>query len=583
VTVNKALVVDDSNVVRVILKRMLEARGLGVDTVASGQEALDYLKGQAPDVIFMDYMMAGLDGYEVTAMIRRNPRTSTIPVFMCTADDTPQEQSRAHECGANGFVTKPVRDAALDALLAELRAYVAAPLPFAAPTSIPAAEIALAAPAEDTVRVAERIAHEVAERLVHEAIAALSATSEQTVRSVAQTVAARATQDALASWRVEVAKTNERAEHVAVAAAEQAAQAIMQRTGDETDAARQAAEKVADEKLREALVTVQSTAARVARETLDSAKAAIEDASRQILDSARADLKESSRIAAEDAARPVAEAAARAVIEQMAREPLAAADEVEPALRDRLEQGAIAAAEQAAQTIVHRAAAEAEAARQLAEKVADEKLREALLTVQSAAERFARETLDSAKAAIEDASRQILDSARADLQESSRIAAEDAARVAETAARAVIEQVVRETLTAAREEEAASRSRVEQTTIAVAERVGRELVRLAFSAAVPKRQAAAGERIHAMESLQAHGEEPFDEQVNAAAAEVVESTFQTRENSDAEPAETASITTPARGYRRVAIPTAWTAPGALLPWLAALTLAVLYLLVRSFL
>jgi CheY-like chemotaxis protein len=458
VTVNKALVVDDSNVVRVILKRMLEARGLGVDTVASGQEALDYLKGQAPDVIFMDYMMAGLDGYEVTAMIRSNPRTSTIPVFMCTGDDTPQEQSRAHECGANGFVAKPVRDAALDALLAELRAYVAAPLPFAAPTSIPAAEIALAAPAEDTVRVAERIAHEVAERLVHEAIAALSATSEQTVRSVAQTVAARATQDALASWRVEVAKTNERAEHVAVAAAEQAAQAIMQRT-----------------------------------------------------------------------------------------------------------------------------AAEAEAARQLAEKAADEKLREALLTVQSTAERVARETLDSAKAAIEDASRQILDSARADLQESSRIAAEDAARVAETAARAVIEQVVRETLTAAREEEAASRSRVEQTTIAVAERVGRELVRLAFSAAVPKRQAAAGERIHAMESLQAHGEEPFDEQVNAAAAEVVESTFQTRENSDAEPAETASITTPARGYRRVAIPTAWTAPGALLPWLAALTLAVLYLLVRSFL
>jgi CheY-like chemotaxis protein len=459
VTVNKALVVDDSNVVRVILKRMLEARGLGVDTVASGQEALDYLKGQAPDVIFMDYMMAGLDGYEVTAMIRSNPRTSTIPVFMCTGDDTPQEQSRAHECGANGFVTKPVRDAALDALLAELGAYVAAPLPFAAPTPIPAAEIALVAPAEDTVRVAERIAHEVAERLVHEAIAALSATSEQTVRSVAQTVAASATQEALASWRVEVAKTNESAEHVAVVAAEQAAQAIMQRTAAETEAARQLAEKVADEKLREALLTVQSTAERVARETLDSAKAAIEGASRQILDSARADLQESSRIAAEAAARPVAE----------------------------------------------------------------------------------------------------------------------------TAARAVIEQMVRETLAAAREEEAASRSRVERTMIAVAERVGRELVQLAFSAAVPKRQAAAGERVHAMESLQAHGEEPFDEQVNAVAAEAAEFTFQTRENSDAEPAETPSIATPARGYRRVAIPTAWTAPGALLPWLAALTLAVLYLLVRSFL
>jgi hypothetical protein len=82
-----------------------------------------------------------------------------------------------------------------------------------------------------------------------------------------------------------------------------------------------------------------------------------------------------------------------------------------------------------------------------------------------------------------------------------------------------------------------------------------------------------------MESLQAHGEEPLDEQVNAAGAEAAESTFETRENSDTEPTET----TPARGHRRGAIPSAWTVPRALLPWLAALTLAVLYLLVKSFL
>jgi len=541
VTVNKALVVDDSNVVRVVLKRMLEARGLGVDTVASGREALDYLKGQAPDVIFMDYMMADLDGYEVTAMIRRNPRTSTIPVFMCTANDTPQEQLRAHECGANGFVRKPFADAALDALLAELRASAAA-VPSAARTSIPVAEIAAPAAAEDTARVAERVAHDVAERLVHEAIAALSATSEQTVRSMAQTVAASATEDALASWRLELAKTNERAEHVAVPAAEQAAQAIVHRAAAEAEAARQVAEKAADEKLREALVSVQSTAERVARETLESAKAAIEEASRQILDAARADLQESARTAAEAAAKPVAEATA------------------------------------------HRVVAEAEAARQVAEKAADEKLREALVSVQSTAERVARETIDSAKAAIEDASRQILDAARADLQESARIAAEAAAKpVAESAARAAIEQAVRETLVAAHEEEAASRSRMEQTTIAVAERVGRELVQLAFSAAAPKRQEAAGERIHAMESLQAQGEEPADEHVGVAGAEAAESTFETREHPDSEPTETPSIATAEQGISRVARPTAWTVPWALLPWLAALTLAVLYLLVKSFL
>src|SRR5678815_3970742 len=101
-------------------RRMLEARGLGVDTASSGHEALDFLKANSPDVIFMDFMMPDMDGYEVTGMITANPRTSTIPVVMCTGHDTPQDRLRAKENGASAFVTKPVDDAALDGLLAEL-------------------------------------------------------------------------------------------------------------------------------------------------------------------------------------------------------------------------------------------------------------------------------------------------------------------------------------------------------------------------------------------------------------------------------------------------------------------------------
>ena len=95
--VETALVVDDSKVVQFKLRRMLEARGLDVDVVGSGHESLDYLKINLPDVIFMDFMMADMDGYEVTGMITANPETSAIPVIICTGHDTPQDRERARE------------------------------------------------------------------------------------------------------------------------------------------------------------------------------------------------------------------------------------------------------------------------------------------------------------------------------------------------------------------------------------------------------------------------------------------------------------------------------------------------------
>src|SRR4029453_12094808 len=124
--IGKALIVDDSKVVQFKLKRMLEARGLGVDTASSGHEALDFLKAHAPDIIFMDFMMPDMDGYEGTGMITANTETSTIPAVMCTGHDTPQDRARAKENGASAFVTKPVDDAALDGLLAQLNGRVGA-------------------------------------------------------------------------------------------------------------------------------------------------------------------------------------------------------------------------------------------------------------------------------------------------------------------------------------------------------------------------------------------------------------------------------------------------------------------------
>ena len=557
--VETALVVDDSKVVQFKLRRMLEARGLEVDVVGSGHESLDYLKMNLPDVIFMDFMMADMDGYEVTGMITANPETSAIPVIICTGHDTPQDRERARNSRARGFVTKPVDDATLDALLVQLRQGVAAIAPAATPAPIRVSEVPAT---EDIARIVERTAREVVERLVREATAALSAGSEQASRRVAQAVASEVMHDALASWRKEVANTNERAELVAITAATGVAREIAQHARDEADAARRSNESTDNEKLQETLASVQPIAERAARETLQSAKAAMEEASREVLASVRADLQEGVRIAAEAAAKPAAETAARAVSEHLVRVSLAAAHEDEALMRSDLAQAAAVAAQRAAREMAEQTIREAEVARQIAAAAADEKLQEKLATLQPTAERAAREALESAravmeeasrdvlesvKAAMEDASHQVLASARADLQESIRIAAEAAARpAAETAGRAVAEQLLQVSLAAAREDEAASRRQLEERAIVVAERVGRELVKLAFDAATAKGQPAAGES----------------------------------EVSDGKTSDQTAMTASVATERPVR--TAWAATPGLLPWLAAVTLGVLYLLTRNY-
>src|SRR5688572_18207267 len=83
----RALIVDDSRSARVILTRMLEGYGLGVDTSESAEQALEHLKQNRPDVIFMDHLMPGMDGFQAIAAIKGNPETSMIPVVMYTSQE----------------------------------------------------------------------------------------------------------------------------------------------------------------------------------------------------------------------------------------------------------------------------------------------------------------------------------------------------------------------------------------------------------------------------------------------------------------------------------------------------------------
>ena len=72
---------NNSKSARVVLKRMLEELDLDVDTVESADDAINYLKKKHPDVIFMDHMMPGMDGFEALKLIKENSQTAVIPIM----------------------------------------------------------------------------------------------------------------------------------------------------------------------------------------------------------------------------------------------------------------------------------------------------------------------------------------------------------------------------------------------------------------------------------------------------------------------------------------------------------------------
>ncbi|GMQ89523.1 MAG: hypothetical protein BMS9Abin09_1019 [Gammaproteobacteria bacterium] len=108
-----ALVVDDSKSARLVLRRMLEKYGLKVDTVNSGSEALEFLTHNRPDVIFMDHMMPGMDGFEAVKSIKSSPETATIPVLMYTSKGGDLYLGQARALGAVGVLPKTVAPAEL--------------------------------------------------------------------------------------------------------------------------------------------------------------------------------------------------------------------------------------------------------------------------------------------------------------------------------------------------------------------------------------------------------------------------------------------------------------------------------------
>jgi len=116
----RVLVVDDIPANVKLLEAKLGAEYFEVVTAGSGPEALSVIEAEKPDIVLLDVMMPGMDGFEVCRRIKSNPASAHVPVVMVTALDQVSDRVQGLEAGADDFLTKPVNDVALFARVRSL-------------------------------------------------------------------------------------------------------------------------------------------------------------------------------------------------------------------------------------------------------------------------------------------------------------------------------------------------------------------------------------------------------------------------------------------------------------------------------
>ncbi|MBW4468630.1 MAG: response regulator transcription factor [Pegethrix bostrychoides GSE-TBD4-15B] len=103
----RLLLIDDDPNLILLVKDYLEFRGYEVITAENGQEALDVLEKDIPDMIICDVMMPQMDGYSLVENVRKNPRTSWIPVLFLSAKGQSQDRVKGLNTGADVYMVKP--------------------------------------------------------------------------------------------------------------------------------------------------------------------------------------------------------------------------------------------------------------------------------------------------------------------------------------------------------------------------------------------------------------------------------------------------------------------------------------------
>ena len=120
----RVLVIDDEAAIRLLCRVNLEAERMQVDEAADGRTGLEHARSTPPDVILMDVMMPGLDGWQVAEELVADERTKDIPIVFLTARADFRDRERGLEAGGIAYLTKPFNPVELAALIEDLLARI---------------------------------------------------------------------------------------------------------------------------------------------------------------------------------------------------------------------------------------------------------------------------------------------------------------------------------------------------------------------------------------------------------------------------------------------------------------------------
>ena len=107
-TVHKVLIVDDSKTELMFLTDLLQKQGMSVRTAEGADEAFRRLAEDKPDLILMDVVMPGQNGFQLTRAINRTPEYTDIPIIICTSKNLETDRVWGMRQGARDYITKPV-------------------------------------------------------------------------------------------------------------------------------------------------------------------------------------------------------------------------------------------------------------------------------------------------------------------------------------------------------------------------------------------------------------------------------------------------------------------------------------------
>jgi DNA-binding response OmpR family regulator len=120
----RVLVIDDEAPIRLLCRVNLEAEGMQVLEAADGPSGLEKARAESPDVVLLDVMMPGLDGWRVAEELLDDPRTAAIPIVFLTARAELRDRARGIDLGGIDYVTKPFNPVELAPLVRNLLARV---------------------------------------------------------------------------------------------------------------------------------------------------------------------------------------------------------------------------------------------------------------------------------------------------------------------------------------------------------------------------------------------------------------------------------------------------------------------------